>query len=122
MVGLHSSSDTLHLMLTILCLWLLLSQDVQLNEMRSMIKVLQEDCKSLANALTQICNAGAGADISSVLQTLPPTLVQVRSLTQSVVALCHLHQLAAGKHFDCGLPGVSAGLPDMQWLYLASSK
>jgi hypothetical protein len=78
--------------LTILGSWLLLllSQDVQLDEMRSMIKVLQEDCKSLANALTQICNAGAGADISSVLQTLPPTLVQVHSLPQSVAVLCHL--------------------------------
>lgn len=52
-------------------------QDIQLNEMRTMIKVLQEDCKSLASALTQICNAGAEADISSVLQALPPNLVNV---------------------------------------------
>lgn len=55
----------------------LVLQDQVLNEMRRMIKVLQEDCKSLASALTQICTAGAGADISSVLQTLPPNLVNV---------------------------------------------
>jgi hypothetical protein len=42
-----------------------------------MIKTLQEDCKSLASALTQICTAGPGADVSTVLQTLPPNLVQV---------------------------------------------
>jgi hypothetical protein len=46
-----------------------------MNDMRTLIKVLQEDCKSLASALTQICNTGA--DVGSVLQTLPPNLVQV---------------------------------------------
>ena len=56
------------------CVWLT-AQDAQLNDMRTMIKVLQEDCKSLASALTQICNTGA--DVGSVLQTLPPNLVQV---------------------------------------------
>jgi len=56
----------------LLCLHVLL-QDQQLNEMRTMIKVLQEDCKSLAGALTQMT---AGAELSSVLQTLPPNLVQ----------------------------------------------
>lgn len=43
-------------------------------DMRGMIKGLQEDCRSLAAAITQM---STGADMSSVLQTLPPTLVQV---------------------------------------------
>lgn len=50
--------------------------------MRTIIKVLQEDCKSLAGALTQMT---AGADLSTVLQTLPPNLVQV-SICKHIVA------------------------------------
>lgn len=61
-------------------------QDHALNEMRHMIRTLQEDCKSLASALTQ---ASAGADMATVLQTLPPNLVQVRlQPISSMHAMC----------------------------------
>jgi hypothetical protein len=44
-------------------------------EMRDMIKALQDDCRSLAGAITQLTSPGA--DVGAVLQALPPTLVQV---------------------------------------------
>jgi hypothetical protein len=56
---------------------LLLLQDQMVLEMRDMIKALQEDCRSLAGAITQLTSPGA--DVGAVLQALPPTLVQVRA-------------------------------------------
>ncbi|WIA39218.1 hypothetical protein OEZ86_005342 [Tetradesmus obliquus] len=49
-------------------------QDQMVLEMRDMIKALQEDCRSLAGAITQLTSPGA--DVGAVLQALPPTLVQ----------------------------------------------
>ncbi|WIA18923.1 hypothetical protein OEZ85_003594 [Tetradesmus obliquus] len=49
-------------------------QDQMVLEMRDMIKALQEDCRSLAGAITQLTSPGA--DVRAVLQALPPTLVQ----------------------------------------------
>jgi hypothetical protein len=50
------------------------TQDAAVNEMKQMIRALQDDCRSLANAISQF---SAGAELTSVLQALPPTLVQV---------------------------------------------
>lgn len=43
-------------------------------EMRETIKALQEDCRSLAGAIARMTSPGA--DVTAVLQALPPTLVQ----------------------------------------------
>lgn len=55
----------------------LMVQDQMVLEMRDMIKALQTDCRSLAAAVTQM---STGVEMSSVLQSLPPTLVQVSVL------------------------------------------
>jgi hypothetical protein len=60
------------------------SQDQMVLEMRDMIKALQDDCRSLAGAITQLTSPGA--DVGAVLQALPPTLVQVRALC--AVCMC----------------------------------
>jgi hypothetical protein len=60
------------------------SQDQMVLEMRDMIKALQDDCRSLAGAITQLTSPGA--DVGAVLQVLPPTLVQVG-------CICVLHSL-----------------------------
>jgi hypothetical protein len=80
--------DLMHLMLLLLLLLLalLLLQDQMVLEMRDMIKALQEDCRSLAGAITQLTSPGA--DVGAVLQALPPTLVQVSSVAAVVLLLC----------------------------------
>eukprot|EP00775_Hariotina_reticulata_P004387 gene4387-4641_t len=48
-------------------------QDQMVLDMRGTIKMLQEDCRSLASALNQMTK---GVDVEAVLQNLPPTLLQ----------------------------------------------
>lgn len=62
-------------------------QDQMVLEMRDTIKALQDDCRSLAAAITQM---SVGADVTTVLQTLPPTLVQVRFESMVVDACIHI--------------------------------
>lgn len=73
-------------------------QDAVVLSLRRTIASLRQDCRSLAGAITQM---STGANVSEVLQALPPTLLQVGSDAQAACSACMPKPLCVHSWLSC---------------------